>query len=180
MTPLTPFTLLLTFLKAGGLTIGDGYATVEPIRRELTERNGWMEKETFDDCLTTVHAMPGIFNVNLATYLGRYLLGTRGSLAALFGMIFPPMVVFIVFATFYDEFCAFPAVASFLQGARPAIAALVAVPAIRMWRRSGINLSTVWMPVCAAIAVGLLGVSPSILVIGVLLIGLLYGVLVKS
>lgn len=180
MTPLTPFTLLLCFLKAGGLTIGDGYATVEPVRRELVVRNAWMTDDEFASRLTIVQAMPGIFNINFATYFGRGLLGARGSLVALLGMILPPMLVFIVFATFYDEFCALPVVASFLQGARPAIAAIIAVPAIRMWRHSGINLSTVWIPVGAAIAVGLLGVSPTWLILGFALLGLLYGVLVKD
>lgn len=48
--------------------------------------------------------MPGIFNVNLATYLGRQLLGWKGSVAALSGMLLPPVFILIVFATFFNEF----------------------------------------------------------------------------
>ena len=66
MIPQTLLTVFLTFLKAGGLTIGDGYATIAPLRRNIVKRNGWMSDEDFSAHLAMVHAMPGIFNVNLA------------------------------------------------------------------------------------------------------------------
>ena len=65
--PLTPLSLFLTFLKAGGLTLGDGYATIHPVRRALVEKYGWTDEESFTNDLATVQAMPGIFNINLAT-----------------------------------------------------------------------------------------------------------------
>ena len=45
--PLTLLTLFLTFLKAGGLTIGDGYATIQPLRQALVKNNRWMDEEDF-------------------------------------------------------------------------------------------------------------------------------------
>ena len=77
------------------------------------------------------------------------------------GMILPAVVILIVFATFFDDFRHFAAVDSFLRGARPAIVALIALPCFQLWRQSGITLSTVWIPVGAAIGIGLLGVSPT-------------------
>lgn len=180
MLPLTSLTLFMSFLKAGGLTIGDGYATIAPLRRELVEKNAWMDEADFERHLTTVHTMPGIFNVNFAVYLGRQLQGWLGSIVALLGMILPPMVVMITFATFFDQFRHFPAVESFLRGARPAIVAVIAIPAFQMWRKSSINLSTIWIPIIAAIAVGFIGVSPTYLILGFIAAGILYGFLVHS
>ena len=37
--PLTFLTLFLTFLKAGGLTVGDGFATIQPLRQALVKQN---------------------------------------------------------------------------------------------------------------------------------------------
>lgn len=178
MTPLTPLTVFLTFLKAGGLTIGDGYATVTPLRKSLVEKNGWMTDDDFSTHLAMVHAMPGIFNVNFATYLGHQLSGWKGSAAALAGMLFPPLCILIVFATFFNQLRGFSAVESFLRGARPAIVAIILLPCIQMWRKSGISLSTVWIPVGAAVSIGLLGISPTYIILGLAFLAVLYAVMV--
>lgn len=178
--PLTLFTLFFTFLKAGGLTIGDGYATIQPLRRSLVEKNAWLTDEDFARHLATVQAMPGIFNVNLAAYLGQRLQGWRGCCAALSGMLLPPVVILFVFATFFNDLREFKAVESFLQGARPAIVALIALPCLQMWRSWNVTLSTVWIPVGTAIAVGLLGVSPTYIILGLCFLGVLYGVMVQA
>lgn len=94
--PTNILTLFLTFLKSGGLTVGDGYAIIHPLRRAIVETNGWMTADEFAEHLSLVQAMPGIFNVNFATYMGRQLLGWKGSAAALLGMLLPPIVILIV------------------------------------------------------------------------------------
>lgn len=178
--PLTLLTLFLTFLKAGGLTIGDGYATIQPLRQALVKNNRWMDEEDFSRQVATVQAMPGIFNINLASLLGHRLMGWKGSAACLLGMVLPPLVILVVFATFFNDFRKFPAVESFLRGARPAIVALIALPCFQMWKKSGITLSTVWIPVGAAIGIGLLGVSPTLIILSLTLLGLLYAVVVLN
>lgn len=178
--PLTLLSLFLTFLHAGGLTIGSGYATISPLRRALVKKNGWLTEDDFSRHLAVVHAMPGIFNVNLAAYLGRQLMGWKGCTVCLLGMVLPALLVFIVFATFFNDFRAFPVVESFLRGARPAIVALIALPCLQMWRKSQITLSTVWIPVGAAIGIGLLGVSPVYIIVGLVILGVLYGVTVQA
>lgn len=178
--PLSPLTLFLAFFKAGGLTVGDGYATIQPLRQTLVEKNGWLTGEDFAKQLAVVQVMPGIFNVNLAAYLGHHLDGWRGCAAALLGMTLPPLAIFVVFATFFNDFRHFAAVEGFLRGARPAIVALILLPCLQMWRQSRITLSTVWIPVGAAIGIGLLGVSPSYIILGLTLLALLYGALVRE
>lgn len=178
--PLSLLTLFLTFLHAGGLTVGSGYATVSPLRRAIVEKNGWMTDDDFSRHLAVALSMPGVFNVNLAAFLGRQLMGWRGCAACLAGMVLPAFTVFIVFATFFDDLRALPAVESFLRGARPAIVALIALPCLQMWRKSQITISTVWIPVGAAVAVGLLGVSPVYIIAGLVLLGVLYGTMVQD
>lgn len=176
----TLITLFNTFLQAGGLTIGDGYACVAPLKKAIVNKNGWMTEEEFAHHLAVVQAMPGIFNVNFATYMGRQINGWKGSAVCLLGMLLPPLVIFSIFATFYNDFCEVPAIRAFLRGARPAIIALVALPCIQLWRSSNVSLSTVWIPIGAAIAIGLLGISPSYIILGLTVLAAIYAILVYS
>lgn len=176
----TLITLFNTFLQAGGLTIGDGYACVAPLKKAIVNKNGWMTEEEFAHHLAVVQAMPGIFNVNFATYMGRQINGWKGSAVCLLGMLLPPLVIFSIFATFYNDFCEMPAIRAFLRGARPAIIALVALPCIQLWRSSNVSLSTVWIPIGAAIAIGLLGISPSYIILGLTVLAAIYAILVYS
>ena len=173
-------TLFTTFLQAGGLTRGDGYATIAPLRRAIVKKNGWMTDEDFSRHIAIVQTIPGVFNVNLASYLGKQLNGWKGCVACLMGMLLPPMLIFILFATFYNSFCQFGLIQSFLRGARPAIIALIALPCLQMWRKSSISLSTIWIPIGAAIAIGLLGISPSYIILGLIVLAALYAIFVQS
>lgn len=177
---LTPFALFLLFLRAGGLTVGDGYATVAPVRRALVAERKWLDEEDFSRCLATVHAMPGIFNVNFAAYLGFRLLKWPGCVAALAGMLLPPFVVVCLLTTFISHWRENEAWAGFFRGVRPAIVALIVLPCLQMLRSTRFTLSTVWIPVGAALAIAFWGVSPSLIIAALVVLGLLYGILVHT
>ena len=172
--------LFITFLQAGGLTIGDGYACVAPLRLAIVVKKKWMNADDYSRHIATVQTMPGIFNINLATYLGQQLRGWKGSAVCLLAMLLPPFVVFSLFALCYDDIYQSTFWRVFLRSARPAIVALVALPCIQMWRSANITLSTVWIPLGAAIAIGLLGISPSYIIIALVMFAALYAFFVRS
>lgn len=178
--PLNFLTLFLTFLQAGRLCIGDGYATIVPLRRAIVKKNSWMTDDDFSRHIAIVQTMPGVFNVNLANYFGKQLMGWKGSTACIMGMILPPLFLFLLFSTFYNELVGLSWVQSFMRGARPAIVALIALPCLQMWRNSSITLSTIWIPIGAAIAIGLLGISPSYIIIGLIVLAALYAIFVQT
>ncbi len=172
--------LFITFLQAGGLCIGDGYACISPLRRALVTKNKWISAEDFSRHVAVVQTMPGIFNVNLATYLGKQLCGWKGSMVCLLAMLLPPFVVFFLFAYCYNDVFQSHFWQAFLRGARPAIVAVIALPCIQMWRSSNITLSTIWIPIGAAIAIGLLGVSPSYIILALTILAGLYALFVHN
>lgn len=174
----TPLTLFIQFLQTGGLTIGDGYATIVPIKKAVVDKQQWMSEDDFNRHLAIVQAMPGVFNVNLANYLGRQILGWKGSVACLLGMLLPPLFLFLIFSTFFTSLCDLPAVKAFLRGMRPAIVALVALPCLQLWRKSSITLSTIWIPIGAAIAIGVIGISPTYIILGLVVLAALYAAFV--
>ena len=136
--PITLFSIFRLFLLSGGLAIGDGYATIQPIRKAITKNQQWMSEEDFDAHLAIVQAIPGIFNVNLAAFLGHKLKGWPGSVVALAGMVLPPFALLVLVAQF--------------------------------------SLSTIWIPMCAAIAIVLLGISPVYIIAGFTFLGVLYAI----
>ncbi len=137
-----------------------------------------MNEDDFNRHLAIVQTMPGVFNINLANYLGRQLLGWKGSVACLLGMLLPPLLIFLIFSTFFTQLCEMPAVKAFMRGMRPAIAAIVALPCLQLWRKSNITLSTVWIPIGAAIAIGVIGISPTYIILGLVALAALYAALV--
>lgn len=171
--------LFTTFAKAGGTAIAGSYATIRPLREALVRTNGWMSDDDFDKAVDAAQAMPGVFGLNFAAYLGHRLCGWKGATLALTGMILPPFVIMIVIAGFFNDLRDAPAMQSFLRGVRPAVIALMVVPFLQMLKRSQVNISTIWIPIGAALAVWLLKVSPVFIVL-VLCIGAgLYGWLVR-
>lgn len=138
-----------------------------------------MTDDDFSRHIAIVQTMPGVFNVNLANYFGKQLMGWKGSTACIMGMILPPLFCFTI-STFYNELVGLSWVQSFMRGARPAIVALIALPCLQMWRNSSITLSTIWIPIGAAIAIGLLGFSPSYIIIGLIVLAALYAIFVQT
>ena len=87
---ISSFDLLKVFLHTGLTAIGSSYAAIEPLRRHVVEAKGWMDADTFGQCLTLTQAMPGIFGLNLASYVGHRLAGWRGRVLAVLGMLAAP------------------------------------------------------------------------------------------
>lgn len=176
MTKTSIWHLFVCFMKAGGLTIGDGYATIAPLRKAITHDHQWMSEEEFDTQLTLVQAVPGIFNVNFAAFLGYRLNGWKGCAAALAGMVLPPFLLLLLIARFYRPLSQAPLLHSFLMGARPAIIVLLLLPCFKILKKSSLSLSTIWIPVGAAIAIVLMGISPVYIIGGFTFIGILYAI----
>lgn len=165
----------LIFLRSTLVSVGNSYAAVAPVREAVVSRHGWMSDDEFAADLALAQAMPGVFAFNFGAHIGRRVGGWRGSVAALLGTLLPVFVILLVVSFFFFNLREHAAVRSFLQGVRPAVVALVVLPCIRLGRSSRITLSNVWLPVMAALLVGLMGLSPVWLVLAVAFFGYLYG-----
>ena len=55
------------------------------IERDIVERNSWIDKKGFIDLLAVAQAAPGVFAVNISTFIGHKLRGLRGAVAAAVG-----------------------------------------------------------------------------------------------
>lgn len=171
--------LFLTFFKNGWLAIGSEYAIL-PSLTSAAQRHGWLTEAEVSQSVATAQALPGIFSLNLAAVIGRKVGGLGGSIAAVAGIMLPAFVSLLVIATFFMDFREYPGVERFLRGIRPGLVALLAVAAWRMGRSAGVNLSNLWLPVIALVAVALVGLSPTLVMLAATFAGFLYARFIRS
>ena len=136
------------FAKIGAFTIGGGYAMIPLIQKEIVGR-GWLRDEDFPDIIALSQAAPGILAVNISIFVGYKLRGTFGSLVATLGSVLPSFLIILSIAALFTGYQDNPVVISIFRGIRPVVVALIAVPMVRMMKKSCGKWWS-WLILCAA------------------------------
>ena len=175
--------LFSTFFRIGLFTIGGGYAMIPLLEAKVVDERQWLSREELLDLMAIAQTCPGIFAVNISIFIGNKLYGTRGALCSTLGTILPSFIIILVIALLFQRFGDNEWVQRAFRGIRPAVVALIAAPVFRMAKMAKVNRSNVWIPVIAALAIWLLGVSPVVVVLITGLAGIagyLYGLRAKN
>lgn len=167
--------LFRIFFKIGLVTFGGGYAMIPMIEADVVDKYKWVGKEQFLDLLAIAQSCPGVFAINIATFIGYKLKKVRGAIATTLGTALPSFLIILAIAIFFKQFEDNRIVAAIFRGIRPAVVALIAVPTFRLGQRAKLNKFTIWIPVACALAIWALGVSPIWIIIIAGLGGYLYG-----
>ncbi len=167
--------MFFTFFKIGLFTLGGGYAMIPLIEEEVVNRHKWMTREELLDVIAIAQSCPGVFAINVSTFVGYRLRKTRGAVTTALGTAMPSFIIILLIAMFFRQFQDNPYVAAIFRGIRPAVVALIAVPTFNMARSARIGLSNCWIPIAGALAIWALGVSPIFIIIIAGLGGWLYG-----
>ena len=171
--------LFTTFFKIGIFTLGGGYAMIPLIEEEVVNRKQWVSKDEMLDLIAIAQSCPGVFAINIATFIGYKLKKTRGAIATTVGTALPSFLIILAIAIFFSHFKDNKVVAAIFRGIRPAVVALIAVPTFRMAQRAKIGWSNVLIPIVCALAIWALGVSPIYIILIAALAGYLYGMFIK-
>ena len=164
-----------TFFKIGIFTLGGGYAMIPLIEEEVVNKKQWVSKDEMLDLIAIAQSCPGVFAINIATFVGYKLRKTRGAIATTVGTALPSFLIILAIAIFFSQFKDNEVVAAIFRGIRPAVVALIAVPTFRMAQRAKLNRYTLWIPVVSALAIWALGVSPIYIIVIAALAGYLWG-----
>ena len=167
--------LFVSFFKIGAFTIGGGYAMIPLMEKEIVDRRGWLDRESFLDVMAGAQALPGVFAVNMATQVGYRRRGIIGSVAAVTGNILVPILLILALAIFFRQMRGNAVVEAVFKGVRPAVVALIAAPVFNMAKTASINWRNCWIPITATLLIYLLGVSPTWIVLAAIAGGFLYG-----
>lgn len=157
--------IFITFFKIGAFTIGGGYAMLPLIKGEVCNKRAWLKEDEFYDGLAAAQSSPGPIAVNISIYTGYRVKGFWGMLAALLGTVLPSFISIVIIAMLFREYASQRTVKKAFSALEPAVVALIAVPLIEMVKKSGVNLKNFWFPLLAALAVGLLKVSPVVIIL---------------
>ena len=168
----TLFTLFRTFFKIGLFTFGGGYAMIPLIRREVTDRRGWIADAEFLDLLTLAQSAPGPISLNTSVFVGYKLRGYAGAVASILGIVVPPFVIILLIALFFAGIRHNPMVDAAFKGMRPAVVALIVVPVLALAR--GMKAWGWVVIACTAVAIWHLGWSPVWILAGGAAAGLLH------
>lgn len=130
------------------------------IEREVVDNHHWMEREELIDLIAVAQSCPGVFAINLSTFIGYKLKRTPGAFLCALGAALPSFIIILAIALFFQQFRDNEYVERAFRGIRPAVVALIAAPVFKMAKSAKINRYNVWIPFVSALAIYLMGVSP--------------------
>ncbi len=174
------WSLFITFAHIGLFTIGGGYAMIPLIQKIVVKEKKWVTDDELIDLMAIAQSCPGIFAVNISIFIGYKLRKTPGALMCTLGACLPSFLTILAIALFFQHFRENIYIEKIFRGVRPAVVALIAFPVFNMARIAKINRHTIWIPVVAALAIWLLGVSPIYVILLAGLGGFAYGQYVKE
>ena len=163
--------IFLVFAKIGAFTIGGGYAMIPIIQDEMS-RKKWIPEDELPDIVALSQSAPGVMAVNISIFAGYRLRGIKGSIAATLGSIMPSFLIILMIAMVFSAFKDNPVVERIFKGIRPAVIALIAVPMIKMAKKSNKTWWAWAISILALALVAFMGISPIYILLVVIIISL--------
>ena len=117
--------LFRTIAQINTVTLGGGYVIV-PVMASSFDKRGWMNEADFYDIFAKAQAFPGPLALSTAILTSQKLCGTKGAVAAFFGVILPPFLALILVSGVIGSIGSLPAVQRFLEGAGAVVPGIVA------------------------------------------------------
>ncbi|MCR4852567.1 MAG: chromate transporter, partial [Prevotella sp.] len=113
--------LFRTFFKIGAVTFGGGYAMIPIIETEVVDKHQWITKEELLDLIAIAQSCPGVFAVNISTFIGYKLKKSKGAWCASVATALPSFIIILLIAMFFHSFEDNRVVAAMFKGIRPAV-----------------------------------------------------------
>ena len=157
--------LFVTFAKMGAVTFGGGYAMLPILQREIVENKKWGTDEELADYYAIGQCTPGVIAVNVATFIGRKVAGNLGGVIATLGVVFPSLVIITLLAGVIQAYSSLEWVKHAFAGIRVCVCVLIFNAVIKLFSKSIIDKSTLFIYLIVLAASIFLSVSPVILVL---------------
>lgn len=168
--------IFLTFLKFGFFTFGGGWSIVAQIQKEYVEKKHWITDEELLDFTSVGRSVPGLMIGNASVLFGYHTAGFLGALAALFGIVIPPILVMFGVTFIYTLVCDNEYVARAMMGVRAAVVPIILCAMLKLVK-SAMKDWACWAIALAAAAMCLFTGMSNVLVV---VLGALAGLLVME
>lgn len=127
---------LRVWARIGFLSFGGPAGQIALMHREIVEERGWLSEKEYLGALNFCMLLPGPEAMQLATYAGWKLHGTRGGLAAGLLFVMPGALVVLALTMLYAHFGKVPVVEALFFGLKAAVLAIVIEALLRVARRA--------------------------------------------
>ena len=165
-----------TFLKFGCFTFGGGWSIVAQIQKEYVEKKHWITDEELLDFTSVGRSVPGLMIGNASVLFGFHAAGVPGAVAALLGIILPPVAIMLGVVFIYDLVKDNLYVARAMAGVRAAVVPIILSALIKLFKS---GMKDAW---CYVIALGALALClfTNMNNVFIVLIGAAAGLLVQE
>ena len=133
---LNSYNIFKTFFKVGTLLLGGGYVILPLLTNELVDKKKWITSEELCEFYAISTSLPGIIAINTAVFTGRKILGTKGAVAAIIGMILPAFLAIVLLASILHEIVDKPTVQHAFWGVGIGVITLLFLAIKEMWKKS--------------------------------------------
>ena len=124
------------FGRIGLMSFGGPAAQIALMHRELVDRKGWLTEAEYLSALSFCMLLPGPEAMQLATYAGWRLHGTRGGLIAGLLFVLPGALVMLALVSAYAAFGSLPLVTALFLGVKSCVVVIVIEALLRVARRA--------------------------------------------
>ncbi len=128
--------LCRVFSRIGFLSFGGPAGQIALMHREVIEERDWVSEQEYLTALNFCMLLPGPEAMQLATWVGWRLHGTKGGITAGLLFVLPGAVVILALAMIYSSFGSVPQVEAVLLGVKAAVLAIVIEALLRVARRA--------------------------------------------
>ena len=166
----TPPGLLELFVAFAKMSLAGFGGVLVWARRGIVDRHGWMTADEFNETFALCHFLPGPNIVNLSVVFGSRFRGVPGAVAALAGLLGPPVIIVTILAALYACYGEIDALRRILAGVSCAAVGLLISVVFRMMMPLIKRRDLVGLAVLAAvfIAIGLLRLPlPAVLLVAI-------------
>jgi chromate transporter len=168
-TPADAASIAELFLAFAAISLSGFGGVLAWARRIMVERRRWFTAEQFNEAFALCAFLPGGNMVNFAVIFGARIRGPLGALAALAGLLGPPMILIIGVGALYAHYGDLPALRRMLTGIAAAAAGLMLATVAKMARplfKGSFKNPAVVAPLIAVatfVAIGILHRPPLVL-----------------
>lgn len=127
---------LRVWARIGLLSFGGPAGQIALMHREIVEERQWLTEKEYLSALNFCMLLPGPEAMQLATYAGWKLHGTRGGLAAGLLFVIPGALVVLALTALYAAFGKLPLVDAIFYGVKAAVLAIVIEALLRVAKRA--------------------------------------------
>ena len=124
------------WLHLGLVSFGGPAGQIAMLHRELVDQRRWISEARFLHALNYCQLLPGPEAIQLATYLGWLLHGTRGGLIAGGLFLLPSVLLLLLLSSLYALWGHLPLLEGIFWALKPAVLAIVIQASWRLGRRT--------------------------------------------